>query len=56
MMNPKIVSLVIFTASYLLFIFLPKKRPHIAVSAAILLILSGAASFKEAFGFINRFF
>ena len=52
-MNPKFASLLIFTISYLLFIFLPKKRTHIAVLGAFLLILSKAVSFKEAFLTIN---
>ena len=52
-MNPKIISLLIFIIAYLLFIFLPKKRTHVAISGAILLILSGTLSFKEAFLAIN---
>ncbi|MGE5197427.1 MAG: SLC13 family permease [Deltaproteobacteria bacterium] len=52
-MSPKIISLLVFIAAYLLFIFLPKKRMHIAVSGAVLLILTGVLSFKEAFFAIN---
>lgn len=52
-MNPKIISLLVFITSYLLFIFLPKKRTHIAVLGAILLILSRVISFKDAFSSIN---
>lgn len=52
-MNPKIISLSTFFIAYLLFIFLPKKRTHIAVSAAILLILSRVIPFKDAFFSIN---
>jgi Na+/H+ antiporter NhaD/arsenite permease-like protein len=52
-MTPKIISLIIFIVSYLLFIFLPKRRTHIAVIAAILLILSRVVSIKEAFLSIN---
>jgi len=52
-MNPKFISLIIFIISYLLFIFLPKKRTQVAVLGAFLLILSRAVSFKEAFFSIN---
>lgn len=52
-MSPKIISLSIFILAYLLFIFLPKKRTPIAVSAALLLILSKVITFKEAFLAIN---
>lgn len=52
-MNPKVLSLVIFLTSYLLFIFLPKRRTLIAVSGALLLILTRVISFKEAFISIN---
>src|SRR3989338_3947391 len=52
-MTPQLISLSIFIVSYLLFIFLPKRRTHIAISAAILLILSRVISFKEAFSSIN---
>ena len=52
-MSPKSLSLLIFISSYLLFIFLPKKRTHIAVSGAVLLILSRAVSLKGAFFSIN---
>jgi Na+/H+ antiporter NhaD/arsenite permease-like protein len=52
-MNAKIISLSIFVIAYLLFIFLPKKRTHIAVVSAILLILSRVISFKDALWSIN---
>ena len=52
-MQPKIISLAIFITAYLLFIFLPKKRAHIAVLGAFLLVLSRAISLKEAFAAIN---
>ncbi len=52
-MNPKALSLVIFVTSYLLFIFLPKRRTLIAVSGALLLILTQVISFKDAFLSIN---
>ncbi len=52
-MNPKIISLSIFITVYLLFILLPKRRTHIAVLGALLLILLRVISFKEAFLSIN---
>ena len=52
-MSPKSLSLLIFISSYLLFIFLPKKRAHIALLGAVLLILSRAVSLKGAFFSIN---
>src|SRR3990172_5328221 len=52
-MIPKNLSLIIFLASYLLFIFLPKRRTHIACLAAVLIMLLGVVSFKEAFLSIN---
>lgn len=52
-MLAKTISLAVFLGAYLLFIFFPKRRVHIAVSAAILLILSPAVSLKEAFSSIN---
>lgn len=52
-MNAQNISLIIFITSYLLFIFLPKRRTHIAVLGAGLLILSGVISFREAFWSVN---
>ncbi len=52
-MDPKIISLLIFLAAYILFVFLPQKRTHVAVLAAGLLVLLGVISFKEAFWAIN---
>ncbi|MCM8771401.1 MAG: SLC13 family permease [Candidatus Omnitrophica bacterium] len=52
-MDPKVISLVIFIIAYILFIFLPQKRTHVAIVSALLLILSRAVSFKEAFLSIN---
>lgn len=52
-MNPKLISLVIFIIAYLLFIFLPKRRTQVAVVAALLLILGGAISLREALLSIN---
>lgn len=53
MMMPRVISLSVFIMTYLLFIFLPKKRTPIAVISAILLMLSGVVSFKQAFFSIN---
>lgn len=52
-MNPKVISLSVFILAYLFFIFFPKKRTHIAVSSALLLILCRAISFPEAVASIN---
>lgn len=53
MLNPKYISLIIFIASYLLFVFLPKKRTQVALIAAGLLILLRAISLKGAFFAVN---
>jgi Na+/H+ antiporter NhaD/arsenite permease-like protein len=52
-MYSKTISLSLFLIAYLLFVFLPRKRTHIAISSAILLILTGTISFKNAFLAIN---
>ncbi len=52
-MTVKIIALLIFITSYLLFVFLPRKRTYVAISSAMLLILIGAVSFKDAFLSIN---
>src|SRR3989338_8299187 len=52
-MSPQVISLTIFIACYLFFVFLPKKRTHITVAGAVILVLAGALSFKEAFLAIN---
>ena len=52
-MSPKTISLLIFITAYLLFIFLPNKRTHIAVIGAALLILARVLTLKEAFLSIN---
>ncbi|MDD5731109.1 MAG: SLC13 family permease [Candidatus Omnitrophica bacterium] len=49
----KTIALLIFILAYALFIFLPNKRTHIAVSGAILLVLAGVVSLKEAFFSVN---
>lgn len=52
-MNPKIIAITIFIAAYILFIFMPNRRAHIAVLGSGLLILLGAISLKSAFFAIN---
>lgn len=51
--DPKNISLAVFILSYLLFIFLPRRRTIIAVSGAIFLILTGAISGRDAFFAVN---
>ena len=52
-MTPKVISLIIFLTAYLLFVFLPAKRTHIAISAAVLLLLGQVVSLKEALFAVN---
>lgn len=52
-MDAKISAGFIFVITYLLFIFLPIKRTLIAIISAVLLILSGILSLKQAFLAIN---
>ena len=49
MLDPKIVSLVIFVLSYLCFIFFPIYRTHIALLGAFLLIVTGTVLPIDAF-------
>jgi len=51
--TPKIISLSVFVLSYLLFIFLPQKRMHVAIIGALLLVLLGVLTPLEAFSSIN---
>ncbi|MFA5117747.1 MAG: SLC13 family permease [Candidatus Omnitrophota bacterium] len=53
MLDPKIISLAVFIAAYVLFVFLPAKRMHIAVIGAVLLIVARVISLHEAFLAIN---
>ncbi|MFA5240281.1 MAG: SLC13 family permease [Phycisphaerae bacterium] len=53
MIEPKIVSLVVFLLAYVLFVFLPARRTIVAVCGAVLTVLLGAISFKAAFFAIN---
>ncbi len=52
-MNPKIIALILFIASYFLFVCLPHKRTLVALVGSLLLVLTGAISFKEAFLSVN---
>lgn len=52
-MNPRLISLLLFVGSYLLFVILPKKRTHVAVAGAFLLVALRALSFKDAFFAVN---
>jgi Na+/H+ antiporter NhaD/arsenite permease-like protein len=51
--EPKVISLGIFATAYVLFVLLPHKRTIVAVCGAILTVLLGAVSGKEAFLAIN---
>lgn len=53
MFEPKVISLVVFVVAYVLFVFLSNKRTLVAVCGAVLVILLGAISWKEAFFAIN---
>jgi Na+/H+ antiporter NhaD/arsenite permease-like protein len=52
-MNAQMISLSIFLSAYLLFIFLPQKRTHVALAGAGLLLVFGVISPREAFLAIN---
>lgn len=52
-MDAKIVALLVFIISYLLFVVLPQKRTLVALGASALLILTRTISFKEAFLAVN---
>jgi Na+/H+ antiporter NhaD/arsenite permease-like protein len=52
-MNAQILALLIFLSAYLLFIFLPQKRTHVALVGAGLLLVLGVISPREAFLAIN---
>lgn len=52
-MYEKIISLSVFIIAYILFIAWSKRRMHVAIISAILLILTGAISAKDAFFSIN---
>jgi Na+/H+ antiporter NhaD/arsenite permease-like protein len=52
-MNPKIIALIIFVISYLLFVLLPHKRTLVALGGSLLLVLTQAISLKDAFLAVN---
>jgi len=52
-LSHNIIALVIFIIAYILFIFLPNKRTHIAIGGSLLIILTGTISIKDAFFSIN---
>ncbi|MDD5505428.1 MAG: SLC13 family permease [Candidatus Omnitrophica bacterium] len=52
-MEPKIITLLVFIISYMLFVILPQKRTAVASAGSLLLILTQAISFKEAFMAVN---
>ncbi|PIY84133.1 MAG: arsenic transporter, partial [Candidatus Omnitrophica bacterium CG_4_10_14_0_8_um_filter_43_18] len=49
----RVISLAVFLAAYILFIFLPNKRTHVAVVGAVSLIATSVLSFKSAFLSVN---
>jgi Na+/H+ antiporter NhaD/arsenite permease-like protein len=52
-MESKIIALLVFIISYILFVILPQKRTIVALTASLLLVLTQAISFKEAFLAVN---
>ena len=52
-MNPKIIALIVFVISYILFVCLPHKRTLVALGGSLLLILTGAISLRDAFLAVN---
>ncbi|MDD5692148.1 MAG: SLC13 family permease [Candidatus Omnitrophica bacterium] len=52
-MDPKIISLIVFLSAYILFILLPCRRSTVALAGSLLLVLTQAVSFKEAFASVN---
>jgi Na+/H+ antiporter NhaD/arsenite permease-like protein len=52
-MNPQFLALAVFLLAYLLFVILPARRTPVAVAGAVLLVLAGVLSFKEAFLAVN---
>ena len=53
MTEPKIVSLAVFLLAYVLFVLLPTRRTIVAVCGALLVVIFGTVSPKEAFLAIN---
>lgn len=52
-MEPRVIALIIFIFSYLLFIVFNDKRPHIAVVASLLLVITGTLTPISALYAIN---
>ncbi|MDD5252508.1 MAG: SLC13 family permease [Candidatus Omnitrophota bacterium] len=52
-MDRSIVTLIFFVLAYILFVAFPGKRALFAVIAAVLLLMTRALSFSEAFGSVN---
>ncbi len=52
-MEAKLIALLVFIISYSLFIILPQKRTAVALAGSLLLVLTRAISFKEAFMAVN---
>jgi len=52
-MEAKFIALSVFIISYTLFIILPQKRTVVALTGSLLLVLTQAISFKEAFMAVN---
>ena len=53
MFDPSYVSICVFVLAYILFIFFPERRTIIAVAGALLLVMSGALSWREAIIAVN---
>lgn len=52
-MNSSIIALSVFLIAYILFVFLPGKRTHVAVISSVSLVLIGAISPREALYAVN---
>ncbi|MBU0548222.1 MAG: anion permease [Candidatus Omnitrophica bacterium] len=52
-MEPKIIALSVFIFSYVLFVILPQKRTLVALAGSLLLVITQAISFKDAFLAVN---
>ncbi|MFA5156711.1 MAG: SLC13 family permease [Candidatus Omnitrophota bacterium] len=53
MLDLKALDLLIFISAYLLFVILPGRRMPVAVGAAVLMVLTGIISLKQAFFAVN---
>lgn len=52
-MESRFTALLIFLTAYILFIFLPKNRMHVALLAALLILLTKTITLKDAFFAVN---